>query len=335
MAPSGQDAVPVTTSRAGQYDASERVGSMGRYALVGLAAGSLPLLVCGSILLQPGASSRSLPLATCVIINPLIGAGLGCLYHRYPTPRRSLASSFFADAPLAVQENSKGDRRIGALALTGFGVGIATALLATTLEVAWRGWSFLDVTLIPAMLIYPWFCAAEGRHLGLRLGHPRPSIRRLRVSLRTLMVLLAYVGLMFGLGMEAVRLSRNARHFHEMSLSEQSIGNGFEIQAQKYLADVGLRTKNADELRHGRIPEELQDEHKTFLKSLDKTAGEEYRRHRFSQIAVLEEQRAQQSEEMFRSNDRSAKYLKMLAAKHRRTALEPWAPVAPDPPFSP
>ncbi len=155
----------------------------------------------------------------------------------YPTPRRSLASSFFADAPLTVQENSKGGRRIGTLALTGFGVGIATPLLATTLEVAWRGWSFLDVTLIPAMLIYPWFCAAEGRHLGLRLGHPRPSIRRLRDSLRTLM--------------------------------------------------------------------------------------------------VLEEQRVEQSETLFRSNDRSAKYLKMLAAKHRRAAREPWAPAAPDPPFRP
>ena len=112
------------------------------------------------------------------------------------------------------------------------------------------------------------------------------------------MVLLAYVGLMFGLGMEAVRLSRNARNFHEASLSEQSIGDGFEIQAQKYLADVGLRKKNADELRHGRIPEDLQDEHKTFLRSLDKTAGEDDRRHRFSQIADLEQQRAQQSEEM-------------------------------------
>ena len=39
---------------------------------------------------------------------------------------------------------------MGMLALTGFGVRIATALLATILEVAWRGWSFLDVTLIPA-----------------------------------------------------------------------------------------------------------------------------------------------------------------------------------------
>jgi hypothetical protein len=335
LGPSGQDAMPVKTDRAGQYDASERVGSMGWYALVGLAAGSIPLVVCGSILLQPGAISRSLPLATCAIINPLLGAGLGCLYHRYRAPRRSLASSFFADAPLNVQGNSKGGRQIGALAITGFGVGIAIALLATILEVAWRGWSYLDATLIPAMIIYPWFCAAEGRHLGLRLEHPRPPIRRLRVSVRTLMVLVAYVGLMLGLGMWAVRLSRNARHFHEMSLSEQSIGDGFEIQAQKYLADVGLRTKNADELRHGRIPEELEDEHKTFLRSLDKTAGEEDRSHRFSQIAVLEEQRAQQSEAMFRSNDRSARHLKTLAAKHRMAAREPWVPVAPDPPFSP
>ena len=163
----------MTTDRAGQHDAGKRVGSMGWYALVGLAGGSLPLVVLGSILLQPGASSRSLPFATCVIINPLIGAGLGSL------------------------------------------------------------------------------------------------------------------------------------------------------------------KKNADELRHGRIPEELKDEHRTFLRSLDETAGEQYKMHRFSQIAVLEEQRAEQSETLFRSNDRSAKYLKMLAAKHRRAAREPWAPVALDPRFEP
>ena len=89
---------------------------------------------------------------------------------------------------------------MGMLALTGFGVRIATALLATILEVAWRGWSFLDVTLIPAQLTYPWFCTSAGLNLGLRLGHPRPSIRRLRVSLRTLIVRVAYAGLIFGLG---------------------------------------------------------------------------------------------------------------------------------------
>lgn len=335
LAPSGQDATPVTTDRAGQDDASERVGSMGWYALVGLAGGALPLVVCGSILLLPGASPGSLPFATCAIINPLIGAGLGCLYHRCPAPRRSLAASFLADAPLTVQENSKGGRRIGSLALAGFGVGIAAAILATILEVAWRGWSYLDVTLILALLIYPWFCAFAGLGMGVRLGHPRPSIRRVRISLRAQMVLVAYLGLMFGLGMQAVRLSRNARNSREVSLSAQSIGDGFEIQAQKYLADAGLRKKNADELRHGRIPEELQDEHKTFLRSLDKTAGEAYIRHRFSQIADLEEQQAQQFEELFRSNDRSANHQKMIAAKHRRAAREPWAPVAPDPPFSP
>jgi hypothetical protein len=66
--------------------------------------------------------------------------------------------------------------------------------------------------------------------------------------------ILASVGLLFGLGMGAVRLSRNARHFHEISLSEQSLEDDFEIQAQKYLADLGLREKNEDELRHSRIP---------------------------------------------------------------------------------
>ena len=75
----GEILAPHRRIHAKQFNASERVGLMGRYALVGLAAGSLPLLVCGPLLML-GASSRSLPLATCLIINPLIGVGLGCLY---------------------------------------------------------------------------------------------------------------------------------------------------------------------------------------------------------------------------------------------------------------
>jgi hypothetical protein len=163
------------------------------------------------------------------------------LYYQYTAPRRSLASSFPADAPLIAEENRKGSPRIGNLALTGFGVGIAIALLAVILEVAWRGWSYFDKTLIPALLIYPWFCAFAGLGMSLRLGHPRPSLRRLRTSLRAVMVLVAYLGLILGLGMQAVRLSRNARNSHEVSLSAQSIGEGFEIQAQKFLADAGVR----------------------------------------------------------------------------------------------
>jgi hypothetical protein len=147
----------------------------------------------------------------------------------------------------------------------GFGIGIVAALGVTSLEVACHGWSYL-LMLIPAMLVYPWLGASAGFSFGLRPGDPRPSsIRRLRVSLRTLMILVAYIALLFGLGTQAVHLGGVARERQALSRNAQAIGDLFRSQSEKYLADMRRRMKNADELRDGRIPEELQDSDRAFF----------------------------------------------------------------------
>jgi hypothetical protein len=323
--------VSETTDKAAGHQGSERKRSMGWFALVGFARGLAFHVILGGPLLLLGADAKSFPLATFVIINPLFCAGLGCLFHRFPEPRLRLPSSFFAMEPLSVLERLERSRRISRHVWAGFGIGIVAALGVTSLEVACHGWSYL-LMLIPAMLVYPWLGASAGFSFGLRPGDPRPSsIRRLRVSLRTLMILVAYIALLFGLGTQAVHLGGVARERQALSRNAQAIGDLFRSQSEKYLADMRRRMKNVDELRDGRIPEELQDSDRAFLKSLDTSASSEFKKHRYSLMADLEEHQAKMAEEMFRTNDRAANDQKIRADKYRKAAQEPWTPVEPDP----
>jgi hypothetical protein len=153
--------VPETTDSALGLEGSEPKGSMGWFALVGFARGLIPFVSIGCLLLLPGANARSLPLATFAIVNPLVCAGVGCLCHRYPAARRWRTRSFFAIEPLTARERQERSRRLSTFVWAGFGMGIVTALAATSLEVACRGLSVLDF-LIPALLIYPWLGAYAG-----------------------------------------------------------------------------------------------------------------------------------------------------------------------------
>jgi hypothetical protein len=326
----GEDIVPETTDAALGLEGSEPKGSMGWFALVGFARGLIPFVgFCGPLLLL-GPNAKSLPLATFAIVNPLVCAGVGCLCHRYPSARRWRTPSFFAIEPLTARERQERSRRLSTFVWAGFGMGIVTALAATSLEVAFRGWTALDF-LIPALLIYPWLGAWAGFLFGLRPGDPKPSIRPLRVSLRTSMILVAYIALLLGLGMQAVHISGAARERRALSLNAQSLSDMFISKSEKCLVDMGRRMKNAEELRRGRIPEELDEVHRAFLKSFDKTASDEFKKHRYSLMADSEEQQAKVAEEMFRTNDRAANDQKTRADKYRKAAQEPWAPVEPDP----
>jgi hypothetical protein len=328
----GEDIVSETIDGAAGNQGSERKRSMGWFALVGFSRGLIPFVgFCWPLLLL-GANAKSFPLATFAIVNPLVSAGVGCLCHCYPYATRWRTPSFFAIEPLPARERQERIRRLSRFVWASFGMGIVTALAATSLEVAFRGWTALDL-LIPALLIYPWLGAYAGFIFGLRPGDPKPSIRRLRVSLRTSMILVAYIALLFGLGMQAVHISGAARERRALSLNAQSMGDMFGSQSEKSLAEMHRRMKNAEELRHGRIPDELQEVNRAFLKSLDKTASDEYKKRRYSLMADSEEQQAKVAEEMFRTNERAANYQKTRADKYRKAAQEPWAPVGPDPSF--
>jgi len=301
--------------------------------LLGLAGGFLPIAIFGWPLLLPGASLRSIPWATFLILNPSIGACLGCLFHRYPTARRWHPPSFFAIESLPLQERQARGRRIGLFASTGFGLGILAGLLATFLEVAWRSWPYLAQTLIPALLIYPWLGALAGLNFGQRPGDPKPSIRRLAVSLRAITIAVAYIALLLGSGTQAVRLSREAGRRQAFALSARSTGDSFRNQRDQFAAEVRRRRENAADLRRGRISRDLRADDQAFLNSLDETAGEQDRKARYARIADVEEERAKQAEQLYQSYDWAANHQEMLVEKYTKAAREPWAPVGADPPL--
>jgi hypothetical protein len=135
------------------------------------------------------------------------------------------------------------------------------------------------------------------------------------------------------LGPQAVHISGAARERHALSLNARSMIALPRSQSEKFLVEMRRRTKNAEELRSGRIPEELDEVSRDFLKSLDKTASDEFKKHRYPLMADSEEQQAKVAEDMYRTNDRVANYQQTRAEKYRKAAQEPWAPVGPDPPF--
>jgi hypothetical protein len=133
--------------------------------------------------------------------------------------------------------------------------------------------------------------------------------------------------------MQAMHISGAARERCALSLNAQAIGDFHRREIEAFLVEMRRRMKNAEELRRGRIPEELQEVNRTFLKSFDKTASDEYKKHRYSLMADSEEHQAKVAEEMIRTNERAANFWKTRADKYRKAAQEPWAPVGPDPSF--
>jgi hypothetical protein len=270
-----------------------------------------------------------------LILYPMIGAGLGCLIRRSPAATRWVRpATFFAVEPLSAQESEERGRRVRRSASMGFGTGLVLALVATALDFAWRGWPFLAPTLIIALLLYPYVGVLIGFNLGLRQGDPKPSIRHLRFRMRTLMILVAYVALLLGLGSEAARVSGAARQCHAKALTAQAMIDVFRGLLEKSLVDLARR-KNAEELRQGRIPAGLLPSQKDFLKSLDTTANEEYKKYRYALIADGEEQQAKLAEVNVGTYDRLINYHRKLAEKYEKAAQEPWVPVGPDPPMPP
>jgi hypothetical protein len=109
-------------------------------------------------------------------------------------------------------------------------------------------------------------------------------------------------------------------------------GGFYQTILDKALKDAE-RTKNADALRAGRIPDGLLDNQKAFLKSLDQTATDEYKKYRYGLIADGEQRQAEIGAYNIAIYRRLVDYQATLAAKYEKAALEPWLPVEPDPPM--
>jgi hypothetical protein len=264
-----------------------------------------------------------MPLATFLGIYPLVGAILG--WWKRP-------SGFFAEGPIPDEER---DARLGRIARSiwiGFGAGIAIGLAASVLDFAWRGWPFLSESLMSSLFLFPYCGALIGLNLGMRPGDPKPSLRNIRFRTRTLMILTAYAALYLWLIVSTSRTSGAARLYYSRSQGAQSTMPIFQKLLDDAVKELG-RKQNAEELRAGRIPDGLPASQKEFLRSLDKTATEEYRKQRYGLIADGEEFQAKIAADNVATYGQIVDFYRTMAEKYEKAAKQPWLPIEPDPPM--
>ena len=313
---------------------SSRKRSRALFALRGLIAGALLGGVSAGLeYLLKGRKIHDVALPTDLILYPLVG--LGIFWFGYVNPHMwhwVRPRGFFSVEPLPPEEAAARGSRIRRSAWLGFGWGITIALAATALELAWRGWPFLAATFIGGLIFYPYMGILLGYNLSLRPGDSKPSIRSFRFRMSTLMVLVAYFGVLCGLGTVASRYSSLALKYRASALNARTMIDVFQTQLDRAHVDL-KRADSAKELRAGRIPDGLLPSQIAFLKGLDGSATEEYKKYRYGLIADGEDLQAGLATQNLAEFTPRVEIYKKLADKYEKAAQEPWVPVEPDPPM--
>jgi hypothetical protein len=268
-----------------------------------------------------------------VFLYPLVGLGLGWLLDKYPHARRWVRPhDFFSTAPTSQKEDEVRDCRVRRFVGIGFGVGIVVAILAAVLDVPWRGWPFLNGTLIGGLLFCPSMGVLIGYKLSLRPGDSKPSIRNFRFRTRTLMGLVAYVAVLCGLGSQVGRYSSLAMLYHSRALNARSMVDVFQDLAEKNRVNL-MRADNAKDLRAGRIPDGISASQKMFLKELEGKATGQYKQYRYGLIADGEDLQAKLASQNSDQFTKLVQHYNQLAEKYTKAAKQPSMPVNPDPPL--
>ena len=304
------------------------------FALGGLLWGIILGGSCvGTEYLLRGRNLRDVALTTYLIVFPLVGLGVAWLgYRNQDWWRWSRPRGFFSVEPLPPAEAAARGRRTRRCVWIGFGVGIAIAFVATALDFAWRGWPFLAGTFLSGLLLYPYFGMLLGYNISIRPGAAKPSIRNFRFRMGTLMILVAYLGILCGLGTVALRYSRLAEQHHFKALNVCTMMAVYRTLVERNRADL-KRADNARELCAGRIPDGISPSQKNFLKGLEGNATAEYKKYRYGLIADGEDRTAGlAAKNLPQLTDRLANY-ERLAEKYTKAEQKPWVPVEPDPPM--
>jgi len=268
-----------------------------------------------------------------VFLYPLVGLGLGWLLYKHPHAQRWVRPrGFFSVEALPQEEVEARSRRVRQYVWIGFAVGIVVAISAAVLDFAWRGWPFLSLTLIGGLLFWPYISVLIGYNLSLRPGGPKPSIKNFRFRLQTLMVIVAYVALLCGIGSQVGRYSKLAMLYHTRALSARSMVNVFQGLAETNRVNL-KRVDNANALRAGRIPDGISPAQKAFLKSLDGKATDQYKQYRYGLIADGEDLQAKLATQNVGQFTKLVEHYNQLAEKYTKADQQPWVPVKPDPPM--
>jgi hypothetical protein len=294
---------------------------------LGFAAGLvLTLLTTAFDRLLRGWNLNEVPLCGYLVIWPTIGTLVGYV-------RRRRVAAPMPDKP-SEEEQERQRRRRGKFVTAGFAIGLVLGLVSTLLDLAWRGWFILPVQLILNLLFFPYFGVLLGFNLSRVPGEPKWSWRFLRFNMRTMMLVVAYVALLFGLGVVTGRIGGSARRYHQQYVNAKQMMNVFGGILRREQAKAHIRLRNAERLRGGAIPPDIMQGQKDFLKSLDmdKKVKPDYRKHRYDLIADGEELLGRMAEKNVQTYTTLVDYHAKLAVKYKKAQQEPWLPVEPDPP---
>ena len=299
---------------------------LARDLALGSAAGLLiGLLATFFHMMLRGWDLHEVPLGSYLVIWLALGLVAGYFRRRGAAPMPEDPSE---------EDQERRDRRRGRFVAAGFAIGLVLGFVATSIDLAWRGWFILPDELVLNLLLFPYFGVLVSFNLSRVPGEPKWSWRFMRFNMRTMMVLVAYLALLFGLGVETGRIGRSAQRYHQQHVTATEMVKVFGGMLRKDQEEARVRLRNAERLRHGAIPADITQGQKDFLKSLDtdQKVTPEDRKARYNLIAEGEESLGRMAEKNAQQYTTLVNYFSKLAAKYEKAQQEPWLPVEPDPP---
>jgi hypothetical protein len=314
-------------------DFSEPIGEsrpprpLARDLALGFAAGLLlGLLTMVFDMMLHGWDLHEVPVCNYLFLWPAIGMLVGYVRRRRSAPTRGDNRS--------EDEQERRRRRRSRFVAAGFGIGLVVGLVSTLIDLAWRGWFILPDQLILNLLLFPYFGVVLSFNLSRVPGEPKWSWRFMRFNMRTMMIVVAYFALLFGLGVVAGRSGSSAKRYHQQYVNAKQMVDVFGGILRKEQVQAPVRLRNAERLRELAIPADILQGQKDFLKSLDtdKKVTPDYRKYRYELIADGEERLGRMAEKNVKEFTALVDYYAKLAVKYKKAQQKPWLPVEPDPP---
>ncbi len=239
-----------------------------------------------------------------------------------PGPPRGVSVDTIADriegsdaAEVATTTDNVDERERTRRRYFGFVFGIVLGFAATAFQVMLHGYHMLPGQLIWGLIWAP----GLGLLVGDKLGRPRNAgrwkWRRLQLRTGTLMVVVAYVALLFGMGVSTERLGNQAREYYQKTVTARSVTESYETLARTSEAEASRKRESVKQLLSGKIPDSLLPGQQDFLRSLDadSTISQKDREYRRGLIT--------QGEELVRNQqERSAVFFRNLVEYHKHLA---------------
>ena len=199
----------------------------------------------------------------------------------------------------------------------------------------WEGYYHLTTSLICTLSIWAPFL---GVVIGRALSRTRPEKRRKwrppQLRVHTLLVIVAYVALLFGVGVSTFRTGVTAMRYLQKSINSAEMARIYREQGRKCDTEAKLKRTNIADLRAGKVPVGLLLTQRKFLQSLedDPKVTPDHRAYRRGLITEGEERDRIRHEHNVVVLERVAEHFERLVTKYEWHRWHPWLPIEPDQP---